>query len=174
MFKSILIVIALAIVGLLIFAATRPDDFRVQRSIHVDAPPEKIAPLLDNLHRFSDWSPYEKRDPAMKRSYSGPESGKGAAYAWEGNKEVGAGRMEILESSSSSVRMQLDFLKPFEAHNTAEFTMAPASGGTDVTWAMAGPSPFVSKLMGVFFNMDKMIGTDFETGLASLKTIAER
>ncbi len=116
----------------------------------------------------------EGRDPAMKRTYSGAERGKGAAYAWNGNKNVGSGRMEILEASSpSKIVIKLDFLKPFEAHNIAEFTMLPQGGATNVTWVMQGPAPFMSKLMQVFVNMDRMIGKDFETGLANLRTISE-
>lgn len=174
MLKIIAIVIVVAIVAVLGFAATRPDTFRVQREIDIKAPPEKVFALIDDLHRWTAWSPWEKRDPAMKRTYGGPVSGKGANYAWDGSREVGAGRMEIVDAASpSSIQIQLDFLKPFEAHNTAEFTLKPAGDGTHVTWAMYGPSPFISKVMGLFFSMDAMIGKDFEAGLANLKSAAQ-
>lgn len=174
MLKIIALIVAVVVIGFLAFAATRPDSFRVQRSIVISAPPETIFPLIDDLHDFSLWSPYDKRDPAMKRDYSGAASGKGAAYAWDGNKEVGSGRMEIIESSpSTKVLMHLDFFRPFKARNTAEFTLQPREGSTEVSWAMYGPSPYISKVMGLVFNMDRMIGSDFEAGLLKLKTIAE-
>jgi len=110
----------------------------------------------------------------MKRTYSGAGSGKGAVYEWEGNSQVGAGRMEIIDTSPHKVTIKLDFIKPLEGHNTAEFTLEPKGESTDVTWAMYGPAPYISKLMGVFLNMDKMIGNDFATGLANLKTVAEK
>jgi uncharacterized protein YndB with AHSA1/START domain len=175
MIKTILLVVILLVAAVLIFAATRPDTFRVQRSASIKAPPEKIFPLISEFDRWGAWSPYEKRDPAMKRTRSGPASGKGAVYGWEGNSQVGAGRMEITDTAPPSrVVIQLDFLKPFEAHNTAEFTLEPKGDATNVTWAMYGPANYVSKLMGVFMNMDSMIGKDFETGLANLKSIAEK
>ena len=174
---AIVLVVAIAII--LILAATKPDRFSFQRATTVKAPPEKIFPLINDFHQWGTWSPYETKDPAMKRSYGGAASGKGAVYAWEGNKNVGSGRMEILEATSpSTVVIQLDFLKPFEAHNTAEFTMLPQGGatniGTIVTWAMYGPAPFMSKMMQVFMNIDNMIGKDFEAGLANLKKLAEK
>jgi uncharacterized protein YndB with AHSA1/START domain len=175
MIKTILLVVILLVAAVLIFAATRPDTFRVQRSASIKAPPEKIFPLISEFDRWGAWSPYEKRDPAMKRTRSGPASGKGAVYGWEGNSQVGAGRMEITDTAPPSrVVIQLDFLKPFEAHNTAEFTLEPKGDATNVTWAMYGPANYVSKLMGVFMNMDSMIGKDFEAGLANLKSIAEK
>ncbi|MGH8432234.1 MAG: SRPBCC family protein [Solimonas sp.] len=175
MLKLILMVIALLVLGLLLYAATRPDDFRVERSISIKAPAEKVFPLINDLHRWQAWSPYEKRDPAMKRHFSGTDSGVGAAYAWDGNNQVGSGRMEIIESSAPlKIRIQLDFLKPFEGHNTAEFTLLPAGDATQVSWAMYGPANYMSKLMGLFCDMDQMIGKDFAAGLASLKTVSER
>ncbi|MGH8429221.1 MAG: SRPBCC family protein, partial [Solimonas sp.] len=117
--------IAVGLVAVLFaYAATRPDSFRIERSAAIQAPPEKIYPHIDDFHRWTAWSPWEKIDPALKRSYSGAPAGKGAAYAWEGNKNVGSGRMEITESSAPSrIVIKLDFMKPFEAHNTAEFTL---------------------------------------------------
>ncbi|QDW40942.1 SRPBCC family protein [Bradyrhizobium sp. KBS0727] len=178
MFKIITVVaviLTIAIAVVLILAATKPDRFSVRREITVNAPAEKIFPLINDFHRWVAWSPYEHRDPALKRTYSGLESGKGAVYAWDGNNDVGSGRMEILESGApSKIVIQLDFFKPFEAHNTAEFTMLPQGDGTHVSWVMHGPAPFMNKLMQVFMNLDRMIGKDFEAGLANLKNITEK
>ena len=172
-------VLAIAIAIVLILAATKPDTFRVQRATTVKAPPEKIFPLINDFHQWVTWSPYEKKDPAMKRSYSGAASGKGAVYAWDANKNVGSGRMEILDTSApSKIVIKLDFFTPFEGHNTAEFTMLPQGDATNVTtnvtWLMHGPSPFMGKIMHVFINMDRMVGKDFEIGLANLKKITEK
>ena len=168
-------VIVVIVAGIVIYAATRPDTFRVQRSASIKAPPDKIFPLINDLHAWSAWSPYEKKDPAMKRTFSGAPNGKGAVYEWDGDKNVGKGRMEITDSASpSKVIIKLDFIKPFEGHNTAEFTMEPKGDNTVVTWAMYGPSAFMMKVMGIFMNMDNMIGNDFAVGLANLKTLAEK
>ena len=175
MLKIILIVVAVLILGVLGLAMTKADTFTVQRSASIKAPPEKIFAALDDFHRWPDWSPWEKLDPGMKRTQSGAASGKGAVYAWEGNSKVGAGRMEILESTPASrVAIQLDFIKPFEGHNTATFTLQPQGDATNVNWTMTGPTPFVSKLMQVFVSMDSMIGKDFESGLANLKALSEK
>jgi len=175
MIKTIAIVIVVLIAGVLLFATTKPDTFTVQRSATIKAPPEKIFAVLNDFHRWTDWSPWEKLDPAMKRTLGGPASGKGATYAWEGNSKAGQGRMEIVESApSSKVGIQLDFIKPFEGHNVTEFTLTPQGDGTQVNWAMRGPTPFVSKLMQVFVSLDTMIGKDFEEGLANLKKLAEK
>ncbi len=168
-------VLGVAIAVVLILAAAKPDEFSVRRAATVKAPPDKIFTLINDFQRWGSWSPWENRDPAMTRSYSGAESGKGAVYAWDGNRNVGSGRMEILDASSpSKIVIKLDFFKPFEAHNTAEFTMQPQGGATDVIWVMHGPAPFMSKVMQVFMNMDSMIGKDFEIGLANLKRLAEK
>jgi uncharacterized protein YndB with AHSA1/START domain len=178
MFEIVVIIaitVAIAIAVVLILAATKPDTFSVQRATTVRAPPEKIFPSINDFHQWATWSPWEDKDPAMKRTYSGTGSGKGAVYAWDGNKNVGTGRMEILEvSAPSKIVIKLDFFKPFEAHNTAEFTMLPQGDATSLTWLMHGPAPFMSKVMQVFMNMDKMVGKDFEAGLARLKKLAER
>jgi uncharacterized protein YndB with AHSA1/START domain len=178
MLKTIAIIaaiLAVGIAGVLIYAATKPNEFRVQRSLTVKAPPEKIFPLINEFRTWTTWSPYEHRDPNLKRTYSGPSAGKGAIYEWDGDKNVGSGRMEILEATPpSKIVIKLDFIRPFEGHNTAEFTMAPAGDTTTVTWAMYGPSPYIAKLMGTFMNLDRMIGKDFETGLANLKAAAEK
>lgn len=171
---GILVVLALITV-LLLVVATRPDSFRVQRSIDIKASPAQIFPLINNFHEWEAWSPWEKVDPALKRTYSGAPLGKGAVYAWLGNKNVGQGRMEIIESSPPlKVAIKIDFMKPFEAHNTLEFKLAIQSDFTTVTQAMYGPSPFISKVMGLFFSMDKMVGQKFEEGLAAIKSIAEK
>jgi uncharacterized protein YndB with AHSA1/START domain len=171
----IAVVLAIAIAIVLILAATKPDSFSVTRAIDITAPAERIFPLINDFHQWVAWSPWENKDPAMQRSYDGPANGKGAVYGWDGNKNVGSGRMEILEASApSKILIKLDFLKPFEAHNTAEFTMLPQGAGTRLTWVMRGPAPFMSKLMQVFMNLDQMIGKDFEIGLANLKKLAEQ
>lgn len=175
MLKKIALVLVLAIAALLIFAATRPDSFRVERTTRINAPAEKIYPLIADFHRWGAWSPYEKLDPEMQRTFGGAPNGKGATYAWESKGKAGAGRMEIAEATpSSKVGIQLDFTKPIEGHNLAEFTLQPQGGATQVTWSMQGQSPYVAKLMGIFFNMDQMIGKDFEEGLANLKITAEK
>ncbi|WOH82715.1 SRPBCC family protein [Bradyrhizobium sp. BEA-2-5] len=171
----IAIVLGVAIAVILILAATKPGTLRVTRAISVNAPAERIFPLIDDLHQWTLWSPYENRDPAMKRIYGGAGRGQGAAYAWNGNKNVGAGRMEILQSSApSKIVIKLDFIKPFEGHNTAEFTMLPQGNATTVTWTMYGSAVFMSKVMQVFMNLDRMIGRDFEVGLANLKKLTEK
>ncbi len=171
----IAVVLAIAIAVVLILAATKPDTFAVQRSTMVKAPPEKIFALINDFHQWGSWSPYEHKDPAMKRSFSGAESGKGSVYAWEGDKNVGTGRMEILEASTpSKILIKLDFFTPFEAHNMAEFTMLPQGDATNVSWRMHGPAPFMARIMHVFINIDKMVGNDFEAGLANLKRLTEK
>jgi hypothetical protein len=174
MLKKIAVVVAVLIAGVLVFAATKPDTFRVQRSASIKAPPEKIAAVLGDFHAWQAWSPWEKMDPAMKRSYSGAEKGKGAAYAWEGNGKVGQGRMEITDAAPSRVALNLDFIKPFEAHNKVVFTLTPKGDATEVNWAMQGPVPYMAKIVHVFMDMDSMVGKDFEAGLANLKTITEK
>lgn len=175
MIKTLLMGIAVAVLGLLGYASTQPDTFTVERATTIQAPPDRIYPYLADFHQWRAWSPWEKLDPAMKRTFSGAASGQGAVYAWEGDKAVGSGRMEIRSARpASSVDIQLDFLAPFEAHNTASFTVVPQDGATAVTWTMQGPMPFVSKVMSVFVSMDQMIGKDFEAGLANLKAAAEQ
>lgn len=168
-------VIVVGVAGVLAFAATKPDSFRVQRATSIKATPEKIFPLLNDLHNFASWSPYEKKDPAMKRTHSGAPSGKGAVYEWDGDKNVGRGRLAIADSTPpSKVTLDLDMLAPLKAHNIVEFTLEPKGDTTHVTWAMNGQVPYVAKIVHVFLNVDKMVGQDFEAGLANLKAIAER
>ena len=178
MLKTIAYIVAVLVVivaGILIYAATRPDTFRVQRSVSIKAPPDKIYALINDLRLWSGWSPYEKKDPDMKRTFSGAPSGKGAIYEWDGNNNVGKGRMEITDTASpSKVVIKLDFIKPFEGHNTAEFTLEPKGDSTVVTWAMYGSASLMMKVMGIFMNMDNMIGNDFAVGLANLKAVAEK
>jgi len=171
----IAVVLAVAIAIVLILAAMKPDTFSIRRGATIKAPPEKIFSLINDFHQWGSWSPWETKDPAMKRSFSGSAAGKGAVYAWDGNKNVGSGRMEVLEASSpSKIVIKLDFFTPFEAHNTAEFTMLPQGDATSVDWVMHGPARFISKLMQVFMSFDKMIGKDFEAGLSNLKKLTEK
>jgi uncharacterized protein YndB with AHSA1/START domain len=175
MIKTIAILLALLIAALLIYAAIKPDSFRIERTTTINAPPDKVFSLINDFHQWEAWSPWEKIDPALKRTYSGASSGKGAIYEWNGNKEIGHGRMEITESAPpSKIALKLDFVKPFEAHNTVEFTLATQGDSTTVTQAMYGPSPYISKLMSIFFSMEKMVGEKYEEGLANLKAIAEK
>jgi len=175
MLKKFALVIAVAIVALLVFAWTKPNTFRVERTARIDAPAEKIYPFIEDFHRWGAWSPWEKLDPAMQRTFSGAPHGTGAVYAWAGNKNVGQGRMEIADAvPSSRVTINLDFLEPFESHNTTEFLLEPQGNGTKVIWAMYGPNTYMGKLMSVFASMDKMIGKDFEKGLTNLKAAAEQ
>lgn len=174
MLKKIGFVLVVLVAAVLLFAATRPGSFRVERRTVIQAPPEKIQPLIADFHRWADWSPWEKLDPAMQRSFGGAPAGVGATYGWQGNKDVGSGRMEVKAAAPDKVSIQLDFIEPFEGHNTTDFLLTPKAGGTEVTWVMFGPAPFITKLMGVFVSMDTVIGKDFEKGLAQLKAVAEK
>ena len=175
MIKTIAIVFALLIAALLIFAATKPDAFRVERSTTIKAPPEKIFALINDFHQWPAWSPWEKIDPNSKRTFGGTASGVGASYEWNGNKDVGQGRMEIVESlPPAKVLLKIDFIQPFEGHNMVEFTLSKEGDSTKVTQAMYGPSPFISKVMSLFFSVDKMVGEKYEQGLATLKAISEK
>ena len=169
------VVLAIAIAAVLILAATKPNTLRVQRSVSIRAPAERIFPLINDFHQWRSWSPYEKKDPAMKRTYGGAESGKGATYAWDGDKKsVPAAWRSSTPRAPQKIVIKLDFFTPFEGHNIAEFTMLPKGDGTHVTWAMYGPAHFMSKLIQVFMNLDNMIGKDFEAGLAKLKQLTEK
>ena len=171
----IAVVLAIAIAAVLVLAATKPNALRVQRAITIKAPADRIFPLINDFHQWVTWSPYENKDPAMKRTYSGAGSGKGAVYDWEGNKNVGSGRMEILDTSApSKIVIKLDFFKPIEGHNTAEFTMLQQGDVTNLTWVMHGPAVLMTRVMQVFINLDHMIGRDFEVGLANLKQLTEK
>jgi hypothetical protein len=172
--KIALIAVAVAVAGALAFATTKPDSFSVQRSTSIKAPPEKISGVLSDFRAWDAWSPWEKVDPKMKRTYSGESKGKGAKYAWAGNSEVGEGSMVITEAQPSRVALDLDFVKPFEGHNKVVFTLAPKGDATEVTWTMNGPSPYITKVIQVFCDMDGMIGKQFEAGLADLKATTEK
>jgi len=179
MLKAIAIGAGVVVGGILVLVALRPDTFQVRRSATIKAKPEQIFPLINDLHRFNTWNPFDKKDPNLKGSYSGPESGKGATYAFDGNKNVGKGSIEILDSApASKVTMALHMLEPFRVDNRVDFTLKPAlgpeAGATEVTWAMQGAVPYFAKIIHLFVNMDRMVGTEFEAGLASLKTIAEK
>ena len=173
--KRIALVLAILIVCVLLFALTKPDVFRVQRTATINAAPEKIFALINDFQRWGEWSPWEKLDPAMKRTFSGPASGKGAVYAWEGDSKVGAGRMEILDTTPSSrILIDLQFFSPMEGHNTAEFLLQPSAGVTTVSWIMQGPNPYIAKVIQVFCDVGDFVGKDFDKGLASMKLAAEK
>ena len=169
----VVIVIAIIIALVLVIAANRPDAFRIERRISIKATPEQLFPLINDFHRWKSWSPWEKMDPAMNRTYSGNPSGVGAIYEWVGNKKVGQGRMEIAEASENTrLFILLEFIKPFAAKNTAEFTFQQQGDETLIVWAMEGKQPLMAKVMCLFMDMDKMVGKDFEEGLQNLKRIA--
>ncbi|NPC55724.1 SRPBCC family protein [Caenimonas soli] len=175
MIKTIALIAVAAMAVPLVLAAFKPDTFRVHRSASIKAPPERLYPLINDMRVFNTWNPYNLKDPNIRGEYSGPQAGPGAAYHFAGNKDVGKGSISILESTApAKVTMKLDMLEPFEGHNIVEFTMVPRGDATEVTWAMHGPSPFMAKLVGIFMNMDRMIGRDFEAGLANLKARAEK
>lgn len=170
----IALAVATLVAALLLYAATRPSTFRVQRATTIRAAPEKIFALIDDLHAWAAWSPWEKLDPDMRRIFNGAGRGVGSHYAWEGNKKVGAGSMEITGAEAPArITIKLDFLRPFEGHNIAEFSLTGGSEGTAVIWSMQGPNPFMFRLVGIFLNLDRLIGKDFEAGLANLKALAE-
>ena len=167
-------VVAVVLVILVILVAVRPNELRVSRSATIAAPPVAVFPHVNDLRRWHAWSPWAKRDPIMKVTYSGLDAGTGAHYAWEGDKNVGQGSMTIMESRPNElILLRLEFLKPFKAKNTTEFRFEPVDGQTRVVWTMWGKNNFIAKAMGLVMNMDKMIGNDFEKGLTDLKTIVE-
>ena len=171
---SVIGLLVLVIAVIAVIAAQRPDTFRVQRTASIAAPPDKLFPLINDVRAFNSWSPYVLRDPQATGRYSGPPAGPGAHYDFDGKKS-GSGSFEITAATPpSQVRMRLDMTKPFEVHNVVTFTLVPQGPATQATWAMEGPAPFLSKFMGVLFDMDKMVGADFEAGLANLKARAEK
>lgn len=168
-------VIAVLLAALLVYAATLPDTFRVQRATTIEAPPERIFPLVNDFHAWDAWSPYLQKDPAMKKTFSGAAAGAGAIFEWDGNRDVGKGRVEITEASpSSKVAMRLHMAEPFNVENAVELILTPNGETTEVAWAMQGPLPYLSRILSVFIDMEDMVGRDFETGLANLKRLAER
>lgn len=175
MIKKILLVLLVLIVAVLGYAAFQPDSFSVERRVTISAPPEKVYANIADFRAWGAWSPWAKLDTNMVLSISEPSAGMGATYEWKGNSDVGAGRMEITRANEpTGVTIKLDFLEPFESHNTTVFTLTPNGMGTDVEWAMSGPSPYITKLMTTFVSMDKMVGGDFEKGLQQLKALSER
>jgi hypothetical protein len=173
--KKVLLVLGFLIAGLAAVVATRPDTYHVERSLEIGAPAEAIFPSVADLRNMAEWSPWEKRDPAMKKTFSAETSGIGASYAWEGNKQVGKGRMTITELlPPEHVADKLEFIEPFPAVAETAMDLKPAAGGgTRVTWSMNGKSNFVGKAFSLVMSMDKAIGKDFEDGLANLKRVAE-
>lgn len=171
----ILGIVVVVVGGLALVATTKPDEMVLTRSTQVNAPPEKVFPLVNDFHNWTQWSPWEKLDPNLERSYAGAESGAGAKYAWKGNDQVGQGEMTITESTAPSrVLLNLHFIAPWEATNVTEFTFSPQGTQTNVEWKMRGPSPFIMKMMSVVFDFDSVLGKDFESGLAAMKAAAEK
>jgi hypothetical protein len=174
MLGKILIGLLVLVGGFAAFVATRPAQFHIERTATIKAPPDVTFAQVDDFHRWQEWSPWEKLDPTMKKTFSGPASGTGAAYAWAGNDKVGEGNMTITSAQpNEKVTIRLEFVKPWKAVNNTVFTFKPAADGTSVTWGMDGENNFLGKAFAVFMNMDSMIGTDFEKGLAALNTVAE-
>ena len=171
----VVIAVVAVVAALLALAATRPATFRIHRAAVIQAPPERIYPFISDFHNWVYWSPYEKLDPTMRKSYTGSANGQGAVYEWEGNSKAGQGRMEITDTSAPSrVIIKLDFLKPFEGHNISEFSLDGKDNSTQVTWAMHGPNSYMAKAMSIFISMDQLLGKEFENGLANLKAAAEK
>jgi hypothetical protein len=171
----IIVVLAVGVAGVVGYAvATQPDTFRVQRTATIDAPPEKLVGILSDLRRGAEWSPYEKKDLAMKKTFSGPASGPGSKLEWDGNSDVGAGSLTVTEVTPANIKLNLEMIRPMNANNIVEYTFAPQGNATDMTWAMHGPMPLISKVMCVFVDLDKMLGADMERGLKDLKALAER
>ncbi len=174
MITSILLGLAVVVAAILVIAAFKPSTFRVARSITLQAAPAVPFAHVNELTKWQAWSPWEKVDPALRRTYEGPPAGVGAIYAWEGNNAVGSGRMTVVASRpAESIRFKLEFFKPMAGLCEAEFTFEPTAGGTTVTWAMTGANKYISKIFCLFMNMDKMIGGQFEKGLANLKSLTE-
>lgn len=171
----IAVILAIAIAAVLVLAATKPGTLRVQRSVSIKAPPDKVFPFINNLKTMNEWNPFAKQDPTIRLTYSGPAGGKGAANDWDSDGQAGKGRLEITESAPpSQVTMRLDMIKPMEGHNTILFALQPHADGTNVTWSMTGTCPYIAKVIQVFVSMDRMIGGTFEKGLADLKAMAEK
>lgn len=171
----ILVLIALVLFALFIIAARRPDDFAIRRSADIRAPADGVFALINDFRQWPRWSPWEKLDPNLDRTLSGPEAGRGSVYEWQGDKRVGAGRMEILDSvPHARIDIRLTFLRPFKADNRTVFTITPVDGASRVLWEMTGTNNLMFKLMGLVMNMDKVVGADFEKGLAAMKAEAER
>ncbi|MGA2103112.1 MAG: SRPBCC family protein [Candidatus Sulfotelmatobacter sp.] len=175
MILRIVAIVAVLIAGVLLYAASKPNTFLIQRSITINAPPDRIFALVNDFHNWSVWAPQDKDDPTLTRTYSGPVSGKGAVSEWIGSGSSGRGRMSIVESQPPrNISVKVDFVKPFEAHNVNDFTIEPQGTLTTVTWRMQGTNVYAMKVMSIFLNMDRFMGKHFEAGLANLKAAAER
>jgi hypothetical protein len=174
MIKKIVIVLLVVVAGVLIMTLRQPDTYTVERRGVVKASPDSVFAYINDFHRWDAWSPWAKLDPAITITHSGAPAGPGAIYEWTGNSKVGIGRMEIKQSTApSDVAIALHFIKPVDSESVLTFQLAPKEGGTEVIWTMRGEATLMSKAMGVFMSMDKMIGPDFERGLSQLKTAAE-
>jgi hypothetical protein len=170
----ILSILVVLILGLVIFISLKSPDFRIARSLQIQASADRIFAQIEDFHLWEAWSPWAKMDPQAKNTFDGPATGPGSSFRWEGNARVGSGIMTVLESRpTETLRLRLEFLKPFAATNTAEFTLTPAEGGTLLTWSMTGKNNFIAKLAGLFFDCDKLVGGQFEQGLISLQAIVE-
>jgi hypothetical protein len=170
----ILAVVAVIVVAFFVIVAMQPSDFRIERQASIMAPQEVVFDQVNDFHNWEAWSPWAKMDLEMKKEFLGSTAGAGAIHRWSGNKKVGEGRMTILESHPSDlIRIKLEFLRPFKATNMAEFTFRPVGSETQVKWAMLGKRPFVFKAFCLFMDMDKIVGSDFEKGLAQMKTVGE-
>lgn len=173
-FIALLILLAIAVAIVLLLAARKPDDFGIKRSLVINAPADRIAPLIDDLRAHEAWSPFDRPDPETKKTYTGA-TGTGSVYEWSGKGQSGSGRLAITESvPASKIVMQLDMSAPIRTSNTVTFSLTPVGNGTEVTWAMHGKTPYLAKIFHVFMNMDRMVGGQFEAGLLNLKTISER
>jgi hypothetical protein len=173
-FLGLLGLIVLAVLVIALIASQRPDTFRVSRSATIAAPADKLFPMINNLREFDTWNPYAHKDPQMKSVYSGPASGPGARSDFE-SKKAGTGSLEIVQATApSEVKMRLNMTAPMKGDNTVVFKLIPQGNATQATWSMEGSAPFIAKCMGVVFNMDKMVGADFDAGLANLKARAEK
>jgi Polyketide cyclase / dehydrase and lipid transport len=174
MLTTLVLAILVVLVAALVYAATRPDTFRIERSMKIDVAPEVIFSNINDFHKWTEWSPWDKIDPKLVRQFSGAAKGQGATYAWVGNGQVGCGQMVIVDATPfTAIQIKIDFTAPFKASNVIDFKLTKQGDATDVSWAMSGPQPFVSKVMGLVFNMDKVVGGQFATGLAQLKQISE-
>jgi uncharacterized protein YndB with AHSA1/START domain len=172
--KKIAIGLVVLVLGLVALILTRPSTYVVERSLTMAAPPETVFALVDDFHAWPKWSPWDDLDPAMSTSFSGPDAGTGAVYAWTGNDDVGTGKMTITSSAPpTTIEIDLEFIEPFASSSVTSFAFAPEGDGTKVTWTMSGDNDFMGKAFSLFMDMDTMIGADFEKGLAQLKTVAE-
>ncbi len=174
--KKFTLAVGILIAAVLVYAAFQPNTFLISRSVIMNAAPEKIYPYMSDFHKGELWTPYEKRDPSMKRTFSGSENGKGAVYEFAGDKKkVGSGRLEIIDAiPPTKVVLTLDLIEPMKGHNIVEYSIEPQSRGTKVTWSMRGTNNYLSKLICTFINVDKMVGGDFEAGLANLNALVEK